>query len=532
VRRFLPALALLFVGVASASAADLYRVAGTVTNTQTGAALRNAEVYVYGEGSSSKPVGKLMSNDGRFSFDLPQGSYALRAGTRTNAQIYGSRNPDIPLGSAVIVGPGHDTAHLTFRWYPPSAIFGKVVDASGEPVENALVQLVRSSVSAGRRISVTVRLIRTNDLGEYRFGYIPGGARYYVAVTGKPWYALDSPFSSNEGHWEAFSPIYYPNTTDVSRAAPLTLKAGEEVRADFTLTATVGANVTVKYDAPKGTLGQINLVSEGVAGTEGFQEAVALREVPAGVDAPERFTGVPPGRYVVQIAGKNGTIDLGARKRIDVNGSDVTVELSLHPFATVSGAVRFKNPGARPPSSMLETLVREGNTGTVGAAVHPDGSFVFPSVPMGTYRPAIRAAAGIFTEKIEGTGVRIHDGLLDLSEGDSATLSISASDESGSLSGFVMSGDQPLEAVLMVLAPAADSARPDAYFGYQTESDGSFDLKYVPAGHYLMFAVDDTAFEYANADAVRPYLASAKPVTIEAHGKSTERISLTPAIVQ
>ena len=239
-RRWLPAFALLLAGVVSSSAADLYRVAGTVINTQTGAALRNAEVYVFGEGSSSKPVGKLaMSDDGRFSFDLPQGSYMLRAGTRTIAQVYGSRNPDIPLGSAVIVGPGHDTASLTFRWYPPSAIFGKVVDASGEPVENALVQLVRSSVNVGGRISVTVRLIRTNDLGEYRCGYIPGGARYYVAVTGKPWYALDSPFSSNEGHWEAFTPIYYPNTTDVSRAAPLTLNAGEEVRADFTLTATV-----------------------------------------------------------------------------------------------------------------------------------------------------------------------------------------------------------------------------------------------------------------------------------------------------
>jgi hypothetical protein len=44
-----------------------------------------------------------------------------------------------------------------------------------------------------------------------------------------------------------------------------------------------------------------------------------------------------------------------------------------------------------------------------------------------------------------------------------------------------------------------------------------------------LFAADDTALEYANPAVIRPYLASAKPVTIEAHGTSTERISLTPA---
>ena len=527
---------LLLVAAVSLNAADLYRVAGTVINAQTGAALPHAEVYVYAPGAS-KPVAKLMTDDGRFSFDLPQGSYALRGGTRTNAQSYGSRNPDEAFGSAVIVGAGHDTANLVFRWYPPSAIFGKVADGSGEAVESALVQLVRSSVVGGRRVTLTARWTRTDDLGEYRFGYIPAGARYYVAVTGKPWYAVNNPIAGNDERSEAFIPIYYPNTTDVSRAAPLILKPGEEVRADFTLTSTPGATVTIKHDAPAGTKGTISLMSDGIAGNEGFQEQVALTEIPAAA-APaegrpaafdERFTGVPPGRYVVQVVGKNGTTDLGARKPIDVNGSDVTVELALRPFATVSGTVHFKNAGGKPPASMLETLVREGSGGTIGAAVRADGSFVFPSVPMGTYRPAIRAAAGIFTSGIEVTGARFHDGVFDLSEGDSATISVSASDESGSLSGFVMNGEQPLEAVLVVLAPAAGSERPDGYRGYQTESDGSFDLKNVPAGRYLLFAIDDTAFEYANPAVIRPYLSSAKPVTIEAHGTSTERISLTAA---
>jgi hypothetical protein len=65
------------------------------------------------------------------------------------------------------------------------------------------------------------------------------------------------------------------------------------------------------------------------------------------------------------------------------------------------------------------------------------------------------------------------------------------------------------------------------YRGYQTESDGSFDFRDIPAGRYLLFAVDDTGFEYANPAAVGPYLPAAKPVTIEAHGSLTERISIS-----
>src|SRR5580698_2353413 len=159
----LHALALFVIAGLSGSAADLYRVAGTVVNAQTGSALPHAQVYLFTAGKAT-PVANQTTADGRFSFDLPQGTYTLRAGTSNNVQNYGSRNPDIPLGSAVIVGEGHDTGNLICRWYPTSAIFGTVVDESGEKVEGALVQLVRSSVIGGRRSAVTVRWERTNDL--------------------------------------------------------------------------------------------------------------------------------------------------------------------------------------------------------------------------------------------------------------------------------------------------------------------------------------------------------------------------------
>src|SRR5580698_4914560 len=106
----LHALALFVIAGLSGSAADLYRVAGTVVNAQTGSALLHAQVYIFAAGKST-PFANQITADGRFSFDLPQGSYSVRAGTSNNIQMYGARNPDIPIGSAVIVGASHDTAN-------------------------------------------------------------------------------------------------------------------------------------------------------------------------------------------------------------------------------------------------------------------------------------------------------------------------------------------------------------------------------------------------------------------------------------
>jgi hypothetical protein len=65
----LHALALFVIAGLSGSAADLYRVAGTVVNAQTGSALPHAQVYLFVAGKST-PVANQTMADGRFSLDL------------------------------------------------------------------------------------------------------------------------------------------------------------------------------------------------------------------------------------------------------------------------------------------------------------------------------------------------------------------------------------------------------------------------------------------------------------------------------
>jgi hypothetical protein len=512
------ALWALLPAALSGQGAPLYRVAGVVVNSQTGAPVAKARATVSRSGSTETLVTTVTGADGKFAFDLPEGKYVLDAGPRDLAEVFGRRGPDIGAGSLVITGPGQNTANLLFRWYPPAAISGKIVDQYGDPVQSALVQLVRSSVVAGRRRVVTAAWDRTNDLGEYRFGPIHGGS-FYLAVTGQPWY---SGTGSDGREKVAYIPVYYPNAADPAQAALLAVPPGEEARADFSLATTPGATLTIKSDVQPAQQCTMALATEGVGGAQGDQQtlyASALTVVRA----------LPPGAYTVHLHCSGAGSDLRATRSIQVNGADVTVELALLPDPTVSGTVQLKNPAARPRGSILAALVREDNGRAIATAIGPNGAFRFPAVAPGRYLPQIHGTDGYFASEIHVEGTDFRDGVVELEEGQSVTLRMVASDEIGRVKGFAVRGDQPTEGVFVILAPTADSAIPLPAHAFQTESDGSFDWPHIPAGDYKLFAVEDVGIEYANPATIKPYLGGGKAIRVEAHGAYSERIPLSPA---
>jgi hypothetical protein len=128
-------------------------------------------------------------------------------------------------------------------------------------------------------------------------------------------------------------------------------------------------------------------------------------------------------------------------------------------------------------------------------------------------------------------GGRVEDNRLEVFEDRDVTLSITASNAVGQLRGFVIDGDHPVKGALVVIyaAPGQSgaSAAEARYQSFQTESDGSFDFRSVPAVRYAVFAVGDSQLEYGHPDVIAPYLRGANEVEIGL-GTSTEvRISMT-----
>ena len=507
----------LLVALAVGVSAQTYRVSGVLVDARDGSLLPRAHVTLAGGRGGNFAVTTVA--DGRFSFDVPQGKYTLNAEHRNWHQVFGLAASSTGFGSAIITGPDQDTAHLVFRWFRPGAIFGKVTDDQGAPVENAAVQVISETVAGGRKVTAAAGSVRTDDLGRYRIGPIAGG-NYYLVVTGAPWYArqlalpgvptaVDSPLNV------AYAPTYYPNATDPQNAARLVLDAGGEVEVNFTLRPVAGVAVYPLCLGAAPCNGSMSLYSLGVGELEALVSTRYVRD-----DQP--IFGVAPGRYVVRVTGTGGSM----RKVIDIGSGGATVEIALQPAATLTGVIRFKDPRNKPGSTLYVRLLNEATNTAQTVAVEPDARFSFPNVAVARLRPLLSGNDGYFISQISATGAAFKDGLLDVVEGARVRLDIEASDENGRVRGLVANADKPAPGAFVVLAPHTDSGDRTQYRAFQTESDGSYDFTGVPAGEYMLFATDRVDLEYALPAALRPYLASAKAMTVEPHRVYTENLVL------
>lgn len=511
-------LLLLILGSRSLQSQEMYTIGGTVINAATNAPYPMAHVSIARTGTNRAMASMITGNDGRFSMRLPAGKYHLYAGSRDSLQIYGKPRPDASVGSALFVNAKSDTSSLVFLWYPPVAISGKITDNNSEPVQGALIQLVRANTTAGRRVMTTAAWAYTNDLGEYRFGSIAAGT-FYLTANGEPWYEKPGfPNVPDQKNHVSYRTVHYPNVNDASHAAPIVLKPGTEAHADFTFTEAIGAAVTVKYDAPPAFRGSVSLIAEGIGGTDAFQRT-------SGVFRGEQILpSVPPGHYTVRVSGSGGNTSMAGRQELDVSGPEAAVEVKVRPFSTVSGRVQFPTSSPRPAGSLLVSLVREPGPGSIGTAIHPDGTFAFPAAAAGKWRVTLRAP-GFFASEVRVEGAESRDGVVSLEDGGNVTISVVASDEMGELKGLLTKGGKPVISAMVVLAPANDGDR-NPYRGFQTDSDGSFDFENLRTGDYLLFTAPDADIEYTNPAVVRPLLKDAKHVTVTKKNTTVSDISL------
>jgi hypothetical protein len=503
------------LAAALCSNGETFRVAGAILNSETAQPVRKARMSLTATGKSRTFV---TGSDGRFDFEVPPGKYTLSADVNEMRQNYGLRTPNAGFGIAVVAGPGQNTSDLVFRWFPPAALAGAVIDQFGQPVERAKVSLIRIVVLSGRKRVYFYGARYTDDRGEYRFGPISPGS-YYLTVTGEPWYAStavparSNPRSTTFGS-AAYPTMYYPGTHDPRAAAPFFLKPGQEGRADFTLDETRGVSVTVNCDGGP-SVKTLALMEDGV---NGFQDAARQLTVYAGGTV---IPSVPSGRYGVRVTATDNGREMAAWQVIQVGSSDIDVALTLKPAPSIVGTVEFKDPSTKPHGTITVRMTYDVTGFVVARTVSPDGSFS-ASLLIGKYE--VLGVNGDFTSDIFGEDGAPHEGFFDLTPGPPAKIHIVASDGTSRVKGFVKLDDHPLEGVIVVLTTRKESERRGNYRAFQTDSDGSFDMQSVRPGDYYLFAVDAPELEWANPAALRPYFAGAKPIRIEPHKTYDESI--------
>lgn len=439
-------------------------------------------------------------------------------------QAFGTASIYFGFGIAIVTGPDQDTGALNFRLAPPSAITGRVVDEAGDPVENASVQLLISAVQGGRKSVRSFGWRYTNDQGEYRFGHLPAG-EFYLAVTGKPWYAASSGLpeqsaagTQNVSH-AAFAPAYYADAGDARSASALILKSGQEAEANFTLYPKAGSTLTVTCGTCGSRRMRLDVTSEGILETPSSQRVVMFYGRTA-------VPGVPPGHYQVTVRSEDTTHPITATSEVDVTDGDVNVSVAAKEAPVVSGTVALPDGDATVLPHLIIGLISEPpGLGSYAREVAADGTFQVPVAVPGFYRLRTGGAPGVFASQVMVEDGPATEGLIRVGS-ENVRVHVVASSGAGEAKGLVTRGGRPAAGVLVVLSPSTLPSDPVLYYGFLTDSDGSFDFTALRPGEYRLFTVDDEQFEYANPAAVKPHMADGLAVRVEPHGQVERNIEL------
>jgi sarcosine oxidase gamma subunit len=252
-------------------------VAGRVVNGETRQPIADALVALIGGQTTTIRVGQT---DAKGTFILPAvpaGKFVLSASKAPYlGSMYGAPKPARP-GTALVLTEGQIVSGLEILMWPGAVVTGTVTDQDGEPVADAEVQLQRAATRGNQMLQMVAALggaprATTDDRGIYRiFGVAPGD--YLVMATVPDTLARarrlgttevadgllalrEPPRATGRGAagaasapapplpidgvrfgpgvppgfsgFSSYAPVYFPGTTDMSRATTISVALGEE----------------------------------------------------------------------------------------------------------------------------------------------------------------------------------------------------------------------------------------------------------------------------------------------------------------
>jgi hypothetical protein len=482
-------LCLAIAGAATAQQPQRFDCAadGSVTNSLTGEPVVRARVNLNIAGT---PYTATTDESGKWKmFGLGCGSSFVNVSRVGFLQIL--KGPPI----RAVLTPGSPVHDLKSELTPQSAIFGKVLDNTGDPVMNAEVTVFQARVVEGRFSLQSLNSYPTNDLGEFRVPALRAGN--YTVCTRAPQISLLAGFRC------------YPGPPADGRASAMELPAGREMRVDLTLTETPEFHI-------RGTV-------SGIPPGRDFEPNLILVSDPGSarrnqVQPDGRFdiARVPPGSYILIAEYLEPIRPLIARVPIEVGSSDIdAVSVTLEPLITLNGTVRIESQsGEKAPAPQFEILMRptqpQAGTGQVRWSADSN-SFTISHLPPAGFTLEASPPLPFYIKSATLGGQDVLHGGFSVAKG-VGPLEIVLRDDAGSVEGETVDGDGLPVPSGVVLVPSR-GGRP---VNTQTGLNGHFNMANIPPGEYMIYAWDNLQdAEYADDYWLRKYGGNGVAVTVE-----------------
>ena len=500
-------------------------ITGIVTSS-SGELPANTTVYASPLGVNVPPQSAAINSDGAFRIEnLEIGVYRVWAAASGFVVDPQSVSPE----SRGIYRTG-DSVTLTLR--KGGVITGRVVKSNDAPVVAATVRAFRVRDENGKptEVSNAVAERMTDDRGVYRlYTLLPG--TYIVSAGGMT--RFFGVYGTTAHDQDA--PTYAPSATR-DTAQEVVVRSGEEATANIQYRGEPGhaiSGTVVGFPAIQGGISSgasVNLTDVRTrtqlmsAQASSFNEYVFV------------FYGLPDGEYELVAQQYSQSRDLRASepKRIKIQGADVTgLNLTVVPLPAITGRVILdSSPPAecvkRRATAFQETIVgarrqkRPAKSGAPDEALaegvplnsleqfaqdvpDPKGDFTLRNLRAGTYRLNVNlpSAAWYLRSVALGPDTKATDWKV-ISDGISVKqtvsgLNVTISEGAAGLRGrLTVAEGQRLPArtsVYLVPAEKENTTNPLRYFEARAETDGTFNLRNVVPGDYLIHAraaEDDT----------------------------------------
>ena len=502
---------------------EKYSVYGMVINTVTGESIRKALVQLY----SMQQRTAFSDGDGRFQFD---GILAGRVSLSAQKPGFFGEHEIRRQGQLVIeVGPKSDSVVLKLT--PEAVIEGKVTDAIGIPLEHVPLSLMSLNVREGRRHWDSKRIANTAEDGRYRFANL-SPETYYVFTTPftpRPETLFDFQPESKTG----YPGVYYPGVPDFNSASPISLRAGQQTEANFTLNEVPAYNIsgTISGYAP-GQYANVQLCDQS-------ESALPFSYQFSPDNGRIDFHGVPAGVYVLKASSQSASKQpVRGETRIQVAANTYNVQLALSPWTPIRVSVRAEavaqsSQGAAnavrpvlqgPPLGVRLLPSQPGISESYPILEGPAGqqTLAFPNLEPGRYSVELMPQDPWYVQSAEyGQTNLLTDDLTVLADAPPLTIQVLLRNDVASLSGTVSPrSGVPAPATVVAIPERVPKASPKLGY-YNPPADKSaepadgFMINSLAPGDYLVFAFDHAeGVEYANPDVLQNYISQAAHLTL------------------
>ena len=471
----------------AAQVSDEALVSGLIVNSVSERPVVRAGIVVRQVGKDPMSASAPVSTDGRFSLNLPAGSYRLQA------TAPGFQPTTFP---AITLARGDRRTDVRIRLTPLTSISGAIVGSDGAPVAGALVELIDPArTTMGQRGARRLKFANADERGEYRIRAVPAG-RYLVRAS-----------ADVRGDRVAYLSAFHPGVPSLRDAQPVAIVPGPaDARIDFQLPLVKPVRLRLHVEGEGQEWSQFSALST---------DAPLSRPLPLllnRVDSGEYATAMPPGTWRIVVRYTVNGREYRDAQTVAVQGDEQELTFRPLPGIDLDGVLVVE--GGAPAAQQAITLSLDPvddvpyDGPRLSSLAGADGRYTFRAIPAGDWKLVASLPDGTYLKSVQLGGRDLPDAALAVDSQTRGPVRVVVSTRGARVRGQVSGG---LGGTVMMIPRGNPIAQCRTA---SIDPEGRFRLAGLAPGEYRAYVLDSPRPD-ACTDPESFIPSDAQPVTVK-----------------